>query len=179
MNNKKDTTDLLDKINNPRDLKKLKENQLSKVCDEVRNFMIEKVSKTGGHLGAGLGVVELTVALHYIFDMPKDKIIWDVGHQSYPHKILTERKSKMHTLRQGKGLSGFTKRAESIYDPFGAAHASTSISAGLGMLAGSNLKKRQNNVITVIGDGAMTAGMAYEALNNAGAMKLPLIVIFK
>ena len=177
MNNKKDTTNLLDKINNPKDLKKLKENQLSKVCDEVRNFMIEKVSKTGGHLGAGLGVVELTVALHYIFDMPKDKIIWDVGHQSYPHKILTERKSKMHTLRQGKGLSGFTKRAESIYDPFGAAHASTSISAGLGMLAGSNLKKRQNNVITVIGDGAMTAGMAYEALNNAGVMKLPLIVI--
>ena len=109
--------------------------------------------------------------------MPKDKIIWDVGHQSYPHKILTERKSKMHTLRQGKGLSGFTKRAESIYDPFGAAHASTSISAGLGMLVGSNLKKRQNNVITVIGDGAMTAGMAYEALNNAGVMKLPLIVI--
>ena len=177
MNNKKDTTYLLDKINNPRDLKKLKESQLSKVCDEVRSFMIEKVSKTGGHLGAGLGVVELTVALHYIFDMPKDKIIWDVGHQSYPHKILTERKSKMHTLRQGKGLSGFTKRAESIYDPFGAAHASTSISAGLGMLAGSNLKKRQNNVITVIGDGAMTAGMAYEALNNAGVMKLPLIVI--
>jgi 1-deoxy-D-xylulose-5-phosphate synthase len=177
MNNKKDITSLLDKINNPRDLKKLKENQLSKVCDEVRNFMIEKVAKTGGHLGAGLGVVELTVALHYIFDMPKDKIIWDVGHQSYPHKILTERKSKMHTLRQGKGLSGFTKRAESLYDPFGAAHASTSISAGLGMLAGSNLKKRQNNVITVIGDGAMTAGMAYEALNNAGVMKLPLIVI--
>ena len=177
MNNKKDTTYLLDKINNPRDLKKLRKFQLSKVCDEVRNFMIEKVAKTGGHLGAGLGVVELTVALHYIFDMPKDKIIWDVGHQSYPHKILTERKSKMHTLRQGKGLSGFTKRAESLYDPFGAAHASTSISAGLGMLAGSNLKKRQNNVITVIGDGAMTAGMAYEALNNAGVMKLPLIVI--
>ena len=115
-------------------------------------------------MGAGLGVVELTVALHYIFEAPKDKIIWDVGHQSYPHKILTERKSKMHTLRQGKGLSGFTKRSESIYDPFGAAHASTSISAGLGMLVGSRLKKRQNNVITVIGDGAMTAGMAYEAL---------------
>ena len=177
MNNKKDKTNFLDKINNPKDLKKFKESQLSEVCDEVRNFMIEKVAKTGGHLGAGLGVVELTVALHYIFDMPKDKIIWDVGHQSYPHKILTERKSKMHTLRQGKGLSGFTKRAESLYDPFGAAHASTSISAGLGMLAGSNLKKRQNNVITVIGDGAMTAGMAYEALNNAGVMKLPLIVI--
>ena len=114
MNSKKDTSSFLDKINNPKDLKKLKKSQLSEVCDEVRNFMIEKVSKTGGHLGAGLGVVELTVALHYIFDAPKDKIIWDVGHQSYPHKILTERKSKMHTLRQGKGLSGFTKRAESL-----------------------------------------------------------------
>ena len=177
MNSKKDMSSFLEKINNPKDLKKLKEKQLSKVCDEVRNLMIEKVSKTGGHLGAGLGVVELTVALHYVFEAPKDKIIWDVGHQSYPHKILTERKSRMHTLRQGKGLSGFTKRTESIFDPFGAAHASTSISAGLGMLVGSRLSKRQNNVITVIGDGAMTAGMAYEALNNAGVMKLPLIVI--
>ncbi len=177
MNSKKDISSFLDKINNPKDLKKLKDKQLSKVCDEVRNLMIEKVSETGGHLGAGLGVVELTVALHYIFEAPKDKIIWDVGHQSYPHKILTERKSKMHTLRQGNGLSGFTKRTESIFDPFGAAHASTSISAGLGMLVGSRLNKRKNNVITVIGDGAMTAGMAYEALNNAGVMKLPLIVI--
>ncbi|MBV68221.1 MAG: 1-deoxy-D-xylulose-5-phosphate synthase [Pelagibacterales bacterium] len=177
MNNKKDISSFLEKINNPKDLKKLRERQLSKVCDEVRNLMIEKVSETGGHLGAGLGVVELTVALHYVFEAPKDKIIWDVGHQSYPHKILTERKSRMHTLRQGKGLSGFTKRTESIFDPFGAAHASTSISAGLGMLVGSRLNKRQNNVITVIGDGAMTAGMAYEALNNAGVMKLPLIVI--
>ena len=177
MNSKKDISSFLEKINNPKDLKKLKEKQLSKVCDEVRNLMIEKVSETGGHLGAGLGVVELTVALHYVFEAPKDKIIWDVGHQSYPHKILTERKSRMHTLRQGKGLSGFTKRTESIFDPFGAAHASTSISAGLGMLVGSRLKKLQNNVITVIGDGAMTAGMAYEALNNAGVMKLPLIVI--
>jgi len=175
-----DTTvhnNLLEKISNPKDLKKLKTNQLSKVCDEVRKLMIEEVSKTGGHLGAGLGVVELTVALHFIFNTPKDKIIWDVGHQSYPHKILTERKSKMHTLRQGKGLSGFTKRSESVYDPFGAAHAATSISAGLGMLVGSRLKKQKNNVVAVIGDGAMTAGMAYEALNNAGAMKFPLIVI--
>ena len=177
MDSKKEIDSLLEKINTPKDLKKLKVKQLTKVCDEVRSFMIEKVSKTGGHLGAGLGVVELTVALHYIFQAPKDKIIWDVGHQSYPHKILTERKSKMNTLRQGKGLSGFTKRKESIYDPFGAAHASTSISAGLGMLVGSRLKKLQNNVITIIGDGAMTAGMAYEALNNAGVMKLPLIVI--
>ncbi len=175
-----DTTvhnNLLEKISNPKDLKKLKTNELSKVCDEVRKLMIEEVSKTGGHLGAGLGVVELTVALHFIFNTPKDKIIWDVGHQSYPHKILTERKSKMHTLRQGKGLSGFTKRSESVYDPFGAAHAATSISAGLGMLVGSRLKKQKNNVVAVIGDGAMTAGMAYEALNNAGAMKFPLIVI--
>jgi len=177
MDSKKDISSFLEKINSPKDLKKLKEKQLSKVADEVRNLMIEKVSKTGGHLGAGLGVVELTVALHYIFEAPKDKIIWDVGHQSYPHKILTERKSKMHTIRQGKGLSGFTKRSESVFDPFGAAHASTSISAGLGMLVGSRLKKKQNKVITVIGDGAMTAGMAYEALNNAGVMKLPLIVI--
>ena len=174
---KKDMGKLLDKINKPSDLKKLKKTQLVKVCDEVRNFMIKEVSKTGGHLGAGLGVVELTVALHYTFEAPKDKIIWDVGHQSYPHKILTERKSKMQTLRQGNGLSGFTKRSESKYDPFGAAHASTSISAGLGMLVGSRLKKKKNKVIAVIGDGAMTAGMAYEALNNAGAMKFPLIVI--
>ncbi len=177
MSNKSDISILLDKISNPNDLKKLKKNELSKLCDELRNFMIGKVSKTGGHLGAGLGVVELTVAIHYIFKAPKDRIIWDVGHQSYPHKILTERKYKMNTLRQGKGLSGFTKRTESIYDPFGAAHASTSISAGLGMLVGSRLKKQKNNVIAVIGDGAMTAGMAYEALNNAGAMKFPLIVI--
>ena len=143
MNNKNHINKLLDKISNPKDLKKLKINQLPTVCEEVRNFMIEKVSKTGGHLGAGLGVVELTVALHYIFQAPKDRIIWDVGHQSYPHKILTDRKTKMNTLRQGKGLSGFTKRAESIYDPFGAAHASTSISAGLGMLVGSRLKKQK------------------------------------
>ncbi len=177
MQNNKEISDFLKKINSPDDLKKLNKNQLPKLCQEIRSFMIEEVSKTGGHLGAGLGVVELTIALHYIFKAPKDKIIWDVGHQSYPHKILTKRKSKMSTLRQGKGLSGFTKRSESIYDPFGAAHASTSISAGLGMLVGSRLKKQQSNVIAVIGDGAMTAGMAYEALNNAGVMKFPLIVI--
>ena len=139
--------------------------------------MIDNVSKTGGHLGAGLGVVELTVGLHYIFNTPKDQIIWDVGHQTYPHKILTKRKNRMHTLRQGKGLSGFTKRTESIYDPFGAAHASTSISAALGILVGSEIRKKNKKVVAVIGDGAMTAGMAFEALNNAGAMKYPLIVI--
>ncbi len=167
----------LDLVNNPKDLKKLKKNQLVDYCNEVRDFMIKEVSKTGGHLGAGLGVVELTAAIHYIFDTPKDKIIWDVGHQTYPHKIMTERKLKMNTLRQGKGLSGFTKRSESIYDPFGAAHASTSISASLGMLVASKLKHQDKKVVAVIGDGAMTAGMAYEALNNAGAMKYPLIVI--
>ena len=168
---------LLDKVKTPKDVKQLKKEELVKLCDEVRNFMIDKVSKTGGHLGAGLGVVELTVALHYIFDTPKDKIVWDVGHQTYPHKIITERKNKMHTIRQGKGLSGFTKRSESEYDPFGAAHASTSISAALGMLVGSKLSNKDKKVVAVIGDGAMTAGMAYEALNNAGAMKHPLIVI--
>ena len=167
----------LDLVNNPNDLRKLDKKNLPLLSQDVRNFMIEKVSKTGGHLGAGLGVVELTVALHYVFDTPKDKIIWDVGHQCYPHKILTERKDKMHTLRQGGGLSGFTKRKESIYDPFGAAHASTSISAALGMTVASSLNKSNNRVVAVIGDGAMTAGMAYEAMNNAGAMKHPLIVI--
>ncbi len=171
------TYNLLDNIKNPRDIKKLEKKQLNRLCDEVRAFMIDKVSKTGGHLGAGLGVVELTVALHYIFNTPKDKIIWDVGHQTYPHKILTNRKEKMYTLRQGKGLSGFTKRSESVFDPFGAAHASTSISAALGMLVGSKLTKKEKKVVAIIGDGAMTAGMAYEALNNAGAMKHPLIVI--
>ena len=171
------TINLLDTIKTPKDIKKLNKSELKKLCEELRNFMIEKVSKTGGHLGAGLGVVELTVALHYIFNTPKDQIVWDVGHQTYPHKILTNRKEKMHTLRQGKGLSGFTKRTESIYDTFGAAHASTSISAALGILIGSKLRKKNKEVVAVIGDGAMTAGMAYEALNNAGAMKYPLIVI--
>ena len=168
---------ILGKIKVPKDVKKLNKKELSKLCDEVRKFMIDKVSKTGGHLGAGLGVVELTVALHYIFDTPRDKIVWDVGHQTYPHKIITDRKNKMHTIRQGKGLSGFTKRSESEYDPFGAAHASTSISAALGMLVGSKLSHKEKKVVAVIGDGAMTAGMAYEALNNAGVMKHPLIVI--
>ena len=176
-NTNKKNTSFLEEINLPKDLKKLKEKDLAHLCNEVREFMIDKVSKTGGHLGAGLGVVELTVAIHYIFDTPKDKIIWDVGHQSYPHKILTGRKNRMHTLRKGNGLSGFTKRSESIYDAFGAAHASTSISAALGMLIGARLKKQDKKVVAVIGDGAMTAGMAFEALNNAGAMQYPLIVI--
>ena len=173
----KHTYKLLNNIETPKDIKKLTTLELEVLCKEVRSFMIENVSKTGGHLGAGLGVVELTIGLHYIFNTPKDQIIWDVGHQTYPHKILTKRKNRMHTLRQGKGLSGFTKRAESIYDPFGAAHASTSISAALGILVGSEIRKKNKKVVAVIGDGAMTAGMAYEALNNAGAMKYPLIVI--
>src|SRR5947209_11920474 len=139
--------------------------------------MIDAVSVTGGHLGAGLGVVELTVALHYIFDTPHDRLIWDVGHQAYPHKILTGRRDRIRTLRQGGGLSGFTKRAESEYDPFGAAHSSTSISAALGMAVARDLDGRNNNVIAVIGDGALSAGMAYEAMNNAGAMDSRLIVI--
>ena len=168
---------ILDQIETPKDLKSLKEKDLLVLSKEVRDFMIDKVSETGGHLGAGLGVVELTIALHYIFDTPKDRIVWDVGHQTYPHKIITKRKNRLHTLRQGNGLSGFTKRSESIYDPFGAAHASTSISAALGMLVASKLKKQDRKVVAVIGDGAMTAGMAFEALNNAGAMKDPLIVI--
>ena len=168
---------ILDQIETPKDLKSLKEKDLLVLSKEVRDFMIDKVSETGGHLGAGLGVVELTIALHYIFDTPKDRIVWDVGHQTYPHKIITKRKNRLHTLRQGNGLSGFTKRSESIYDPFGAAHASTSISAALGMLVASKLKKQDRKVVAIIGDGAMTAGMAFEALNNAGAMKDPLIVI--
>ena len=168
---------LSSKIKSPKDIKSFDKKKLNLLCNEVRKFMIDKVSKTGGHLGAGLGVVELTVALHHTFNTPKDKIIWDVGHQTYPHKILTNRKNRMHTIRQGKGLSGFTKREESEFDPFGAAHASTSISAALGILIGSKLLKKEKKVVAVIGDGAMTAGMAYEALNNAGAMQDPLIVI--
>ncbi len=168
---------LLAGINAPADMKSLSDKQLEQLSAEVRDFMIASVSKTGGHLGAGLGVVELTVALHAIFDAPTDKIIWDVGHQSYPHKILTGRKDRMHTLRQGGGLSGFTKRSESEYDPFGAAHSSTSISAGLGMAVARDLKGKNNHVIAVIGDGALSAGMAYEAMNNAGAHKTRLIVI--
>ena len=168
---------ILDKINFASDIRQLAEKDLNILSDQVRQEMIESVSETGGHLGAGLGVVELTVALHYVFNTPYDRLIFDVGHQSYPHKILTGRRKAMKTLRQEKGLSGFTKRAESEYDPFGAAHASTSISAALGMAVSADLKKEDRRAIAVIGDGAMTAGMAYEAMNNAGSMKLPLIVI--
>ena len=168
---------LLDKINYPADLRKLKKNQLEQVSKELRSEVIDTVSETGGHLGAGLGVVELTVALHYVFNTPKDKLVWDVGHQCYPHKIITGRKDRIKTLRKGGGLSGFTKRAESEYDPFGAAHSSTSISSTLGMATAKKLSNDKNNVIAVIGDGAMSAGMAYEAMNNAGAMKSKLIVI--
>jgi 1-deoxy-D-xylulose-5-phosphate synthase len=170
-------TPLLDQVKIPADLRKLDESQLRQFADELRQETIDAVSITGGHLGAGLGVVELTVALHYLFDTPNDRIIWDVGHQAYPHKILTGRRDRIRTLRQGGGLSGFTKRAESEYDPFGAAHSSTSISAGLGMAVARDLDKRDNNVIAVIGDGSMSAGMAYEAMNNAGAMDSRLIVI--
>ncbi len=167
----------LNDINFPSDLRKVSEENLQKVADEVRKEMISAVSETGGHLGAGLGVVELTVALHYVFDTPNDKLIWDVGHQSYPHKILTGRKDKIRTLRQGDGLSGFTKRSESEYDPFGAAHSSTSISSALGIAEANKLENKSSNVIAVIGDGAISAGMAYEAMNNAGASKTKMIVI--
>ncbi|MEM8876287.1 MAG: 1-deoxy-D-xylulose-5-phosphate synthase [Pseudomonadota bacterium] len=170
-------TPLLDLVNTPDDLKQIDKADLRQFTDELRAEMIDAVSVTGGHLGAGLGVVELTVALHYVFDTPADRIIWDVGHQCYPHKILTARRDRIRTLRQGGGLSGFTKRAESEYDPFGAAHSSTSISAGLGMAVARDLAGRQNNVVSVIGDGAITAGMAYEAMNNAGGMDARLIVI--
>ncbi len=170
-------TKFLNKINFPTDLKQLNHSELKILKDELREEMINAVSETGGHLGAGLGVVELTVALHYIFDTPKDKIIWDVGHQSYPHKILTGRKDKIKTLRQGNGLSGFTKRSESEFDPFGAAHSSTSISAGLGIATANKLSNKSEEVVAVIGDGAMSAGMAYEAMNNAGASKTKMIVI--
>ncbi|WP_262296235.1 1-deoxy-D-xylulose-5-phosphate synthase [Microvirga sesbaniae] len=171
------STPLLDTIKTPDDLRRLPENQLRQVADELRTETISAVSVTGGHLGAGLGVVELTVALHYVFDTPRDRLIWDVGHQAYPHKILTGRRDRIRTLRQAEGLSGFTKRQESEYDPFGAAHSSTSISAGLGMAVARDLEGKTNNVIAVIGDGAMSAGMAYEAMNNAGAMHSRLIVI--
>jgi 1-deoxy-D-xylulose-5-phosphate synthase len=170
-------TPLLDQIRTPEDLRKFEPDRLRQIADELRQDLINAVSKTGGHLGAGLGVVELTVALHHVFDTPRDRLIWDVGHQAYPHKILTGRRDRIRTLRQGGGLSGFTKRTESEYDPFGAAHSSTSISAGLGMAVASKMKGRDNNIICVIGDGAMSAGMAYEAMNNAGAMDSRLIVI--
>ncbi len=170
-------TPLLDQVKIPADLRRLDPSQLRQVADELRQETIDAVSATGGHLGAGLGVIELTVALHHVFNTPADRLIWDVGHQAYPHKILTGRRDRIRTLRMGGGLSGFTKRAESEYDPFGAAHSSTSISAGLGMAVARDLKGGTNNVIAVIGDGAMSAGMAYEAMNNAGAMNSRLIVI--
>ena len=170
-------TPLLDTVSEPVDLRALEEKQLRQLADELRDEVISTVSVTGGHLGAGLGVVELTVALHYVFDTPRDRLIWDVGHQCYPHKVLTGRRDRIRTLRQGGGLSGFTNRKEGPYDPFGAAHAATSISAGLGFAVGRDLSGGDNNVICVIGDGAMTAGMAYEAMNNAGAMNSRLIVI--
>jgi 1-deoxy-D-xylulose-5-phosphate synthase len=170
-------TPLLDRILIPQGLENLSGDQLKQLANELRTETIDAVAKTGGHLGAGLGVVELTVALHYVFDTPNDRLIWDVGHQSYPHKILTGRRDRIRTLRQGGGLSGFTKRAESDYDPFGAAHSSTSISAALGMAVARDLEGKKHNVIAVIGDGAMSAGMAYEAMNNAGARNERLIVI--
>ena len=170
-------TPLLDSVNVPADTREFTVEQLKQLVDEVRRETIEVVSVTGGHLGASLGVIELTVALHHVFDTPEDRLIWDVSHQSYPHKILTGRRSRMGTLRQGGGLSGFTKRTESEYDPFGTAHSSTSISAALGMAVASDLSGQERNVIAVIGDGAMSAGMAYEAMNNAGSMDSRLIVI--
>ena len=168
---------MLEKIKEPRDLRAHEVSELKQIADELRTETINAVAVTGGHLGAGLGVIELTVALHYVFDTPRDKIIWDVGHQAYPHKILTGRRDRIRTLRSGGGLSGFTKRAESEYDAFGAAHSSTSISAGLGMAVARDLAGDTYNVVSVIGDGAMSAGMAYEAMNNAGAMNSRLIVI--
>src|SRR5436309_4827028 len=170
-------TPLLDQVKTPADLRRLPEKDLAQLADELRRETIDAVSVTGGHLGAGLGVVELTVALHWLFDTPRDRLIWDVGHQAYPHKILTGRRDRIRTLRQGGGLSGFTKRAESEYDAFGAAHSSTSISAGLGMAVGRDVEGKAQNVVCVIGDGAMSAGMAYEAMNNAGAMNSRLIVV--
>ncbi|MCA3245545.1 MAG: 1-deoxy-D-xylulose-5-phosphate synthase [Azospirillum sp.] len=170
-------TPILDAVTTPEDLRRLPDSDLAVLAEELRRETVAAVSVTGGHLGASLGVVELTVALHSVFDTPHDRLIWDVGHQAYPHKILTGRRDRIRTLRQGGGLSGFTKRAESDYDPFGAAHSSTSISAGLGMAVARDMDGRANNVVCVIGDGAMSAGMAYEAMNNAGAMKSRLIVI--
>ena len=168
---------IINKINFPSDLKKFKKENLKQISEELREELIEVVSETGGHLGAGLGVVELTVALHYVFNTPKDKLVWDVSHQCYPHKLITGRRDRIKTLRKGGGLSGFTKRSESEYDPFGAAHSSTSISSTLGMAVAKKLSDNNNNVIAVIGDGAMSAGMAYEAMNNAGALKSNLIVV--
>src|SRR6266705_2344620 len=170
-------TCLLDAVKTPSDLRRLPERELRQLADELRAETINAVAVTGGHLGAGLGVIELTVALHYVFDTPKDRLIWDVGHQAYPHKIVTGRRSGIRTLRQEGGLSGFTRRAESEYDPFGAAHSSTSISSALGMAVARDLGGGHNHVVAVIGDGAMSAGMAYEAMNNAGHLRSRLIVI--
>src|ERR1700709_2063968 len=170
------STPLLDRVRYPADLRNFSAEQLRELADELRAETVDAVSVTGGHLGASLGVVELTVAIHAIFDTPRDRLLWDVGHQAYPHKILTGRRDRIRTLRQGGGLSGFTKRSESEYDPFGAAHSSTSISAGLGMAVARDLKDEKRNVIAVIGDGSMSAGMAYEAMNNAGAMNSRLLV---
>ncbi len=173
----KPLTPLLDTISSPADLRRLDDSQLQQLTDELRDELIDSVSTTGGHLGAGLGVVELTVALHHVFDTPYDRLIWDVGHQCYPHKILTGRRDQIRTVRKEGGLSGFTKRAESEYDPFGAGHSSTSISAGLGMAVASQMDNKDRNIVAVIGDGAMSAGMAYEAMNNAGALDARLIVV--
>src|SRR5215217_7290385 len=170
-------TPLLDQVTYPDDLKKIDDKDLPQLAAELRAEMIDAVSRTGGHLGAGLGVVELTIAIHKVFNTPHDRLIFDVGHQAYPHKILTGRRDRIRTLRQEDGLSGFTKRSESEYDPFGAAHSSTSISAGLGMAVARDLQGGRNNVVAVIGDGAMSAGMAYEAMNNAGALDARLIVV--
>src|SRR5256884_2951968 len=170
-------TPLLDSVDIPADIRRLPENQLRQLADELRQETIDAVSVTGGHLGAGLGVVELTVALHFIFDTPKDRLIWDVGHQAYPHKILTGRRDRIRTLRQGGGLSGFTRRSESEYDPFGAAHSSTSISAALGFAIANKLSGDPAHAIAVIGDGALSAAMAYEAMNNAAAAGNRLLVI--
>ena len=170
-------TPLLDAVHIPSDLRNYSTQQLKQIADELRIETIDAVSQTGGHLGAGLGVVELTVAIHSVFDTPHDRLIWDVGHQCYPHKILTGRRESMSGIRQGGGISGFTKRSESEYDPFGAAHSSTSISAGLGMATAADLQGTDRNVICVIGDGSISAGMAYEAMNNAGALKKKMIVI--
>ena len=168
---------VLDRVNTPDDMKDLTREELKILADDVRNEVVDAVSVTGGHLGAGLGVVELTVALHYVFNTPDDKLIWDVGHQCYPHKILTGRKDRIRTLRKGGGLSGFTKRSESEYDPFGAAHASTSISAAAGFAKSRDLQEKPNHVVSVIGDGSITAGMAYEAMNNVGYDETKQIVI--
>ena len=168
---------VLSKVKLPKDLKKLSFSELQKLNDELRDYTIEIVSKTGGHLGASLGVVELTVALHYVFNTPSDKIIWDVGHQTYPHKILTGRKNKIHSFRKKNGISGFTKRSESVYDPFGAAHSSTSISASLGITAARDILNKDFDVVSVIGDGAISAGMAFEGLNNLGHLNKNSLII--